>query len=171
MNNICLIGFMGSGKSTIGKILAEKLKIPFIDQDEEIEKNEKRKISEIFEKAGEDYFREIESRSLLQALSEKPVVVALGGGVIEREDNRKVLQKDCTVVYLTASIQTIISRIESEIEKRPKISKTDTAKDINALLLGRLKHYESVSNITIKTDNMTPEEIADNIIKKLALGN
>lgn len=171
MNNICLIGFMGSGKSTVGKILAEKLKIPFIDLDEEIEKNEKRKISEIFEKDGEDYFREIESRSLIQSLSNKPVVAALGGGVIEREDNRKVLQKDCTVVYLTASVETITRRIEAEIEKRPKISKTDPVKDINALLVSRLQRYEIASNISLKTDNMTPDEVADNIIKKLSIGN
>jgi len=118
--NIVLIGMMGSGKSSIGKILSKKLNLTFIDIDQKIEENENSKISEIFTKYGEKYFRKIEEKISLKFLSSENSVISLGGGGFINASIRKMCKKNCLSFWLDWKNETIIKRIEKRkiIEKR-----------------------------------------------------
>ena len=113
--NIYLIGMMGSGKSTVGKILAEKMELLFIDLDSEIEKTGGKSVSEIFNQDGEDHFRKLESEELKQ-YSES--VVACGGGIILDEENRQYINENGVAVLLTASMDELFKRL-SDSNNRP----------------------------------------------------
>ena len=125
--NIYLIGMMGSGKSTVGKILAEKMELLFIDLDSEIEKTGGKSVSEIFNQDGEDHFRKLESEELKQ-YSES--VVACGGGIILDEENRQYINENGVAVLLTASMDELFKRL-SDSNNRFKY----------ALLSNKMKYY------------------------------
>ena len=109
MNNVILIGFMGSGKSSVGRVLANKLERKFIDMDDEIELGEEQTINEIFSEYGEDHFREVETSYLEKLLTKKNKVISTGGGVILKEENIAILKRIGTVVFLhrTAEFQKV----------------------------------------------------------------
>ena len=118
--NLVLIGMMGSGKSTVGGELAQKLKLGFIDTDKEIEKLEKKTIKKIFDINGEDYFRKIEEKIVLDKLNLSKKIIALGGGSYLSSEVRKHSKKKCFVIWLYWENDTLINRI-SKNKKRPKI--------------------------------------------------
>ncbi len=118
--NLVLIGMMGSGKSTVGGELAQKLKLGFIDTDKEIEKLEKKTIKKIFDINGEDYFRKIEEKIVLDKLNLSKKIIALGGGSYLNNEVRKYSKKKCFVIWLHWENDTLINRI-SKNKKRPKI--------------------------------------------------
>ncbi|WP_164946860.1 chorismate mutase [Clostridium sp. FP1] len=118
--NIVLIGMPGSGKSTIGEILAEKLGMSFLDIDTYIEKSTNLKITEIF-KNGEDLFRDIEAKAVLEVSERVPAVISTGGGVIKRYDNIKSLKKNGIIIYINRPIKNIVGDIE--VKTRPLLSK------------------------------------------------
>ncbi|MCK4956546.1 MAG: shikimate kinase [Candidatus Cloacimonetes bacterium] len=145
---IFLIGFMGSGKTYLGKKAASELKLSFYDLDNEIEKKTGLSISKIFENKGERYFREIESEILLNW--DKPGIIATGGGVIEMEKNRNFLKKQKTI-WLDVDWETIYSRIEKS--KRPLVKQL-TKNDLFTLYDKRINKYRICANNTYNSNEI-----------------
>ncbi|MEQ6387930.1 shikimate kinase [Bacillaceae bacterium S4-13-58] len=160
MSTIYLVGFMGSGKSTVGKLLGERLGIDFYDLDEEIEKMTKQSIPEIFQKVGEEGFRRYESELLKNISSSKPKIIATGGGVVEKQANRIFMKENGIVIYLHTEFKSIEKRLEND-ENRPLWSKSFEGK--KALYIRRLTLYEDCAHKKIHTDQLSPNTIAEKI--------
>ncbi|WP_457626582.1 shikimate kinase [Persephonella sp.] len=161
MKNIYLVGFMGSGKSTVGKILAEKLNMRFVDVDEIIEKEEGRKIPEIFKEKGEEYFRELERKALERLSKEEDLVVSTGGGLGADRENMEKMKKSGLVVWLDVSFEEILRRCRGDTD-RPLLNQP--IDKVKKLYRNRIPVYR-LSHIHIKTDHKTPEEIAEEILR------
>ena len=161
--NIYLIGMMGSGKSTLGKTLSEKIQKPFVDLDSEIEKTGGKSVSEIFNQDGEDHFRKLESEELKQ-YSES--VVACGGGIILDEENRQYINENGVAVLLTASMDELFKRL-SDSNNRPILPDENTEKALTNLWLERKKDYLNTSDFLIETDGENPIEITNKIFSKI----
>ena len=161
-----LIGMMGSGKSSVGKLLANKLQFSNIDIDKEIEKDEKLSIKEIFEKKGENYFREIESKYLLR--KRKLAVVSCGGGIILNKKNREYLKTSGYTIYLKSSIPTLEKRLLNE-NGRPLLSNNNLKETLINIYSKRKTLYTSAANTTIITDRRSVKEVCELIIKKLKI--
>ncbi len=165
MNNIVLIGFMGSGKSTIGKKLANKKDMEFIDMDYEIEKLENKTIGEIFIEHGEKYFRAKETEILKKILNSKNTVISTGGGIIEKKENRELLSKEENVIWLYADVKKTMKNINREIHKRPKLIEAKNLEEhIGELLKSRYSKYKEVSSIKINTNNKNINEVISDIL-------
>ena len=164
MKTIILTGMMGAGKTTVAKVLAEKLNIKSIDIDTLIEQNEGEKISEIFSNKGEKYFREIEQCTINKIFTSTPknLVISLGGGALENSKTREFLLNNSTVIYLKTSPEIIYERIKNNTS-RPLLCGNMSVEKITEILEKREANYQSAT-ITITTDNKTPEKIADEII-------
>lgn len=162
MKTITLIGMMGSGKSTIGKLLSERLNIKNIDIDSLIEQNEKREISNIFKDDGERYFRKIEKETIKSNFSDSNLIISLGGGAFEDILTRELLLKSSTVIYLKTSPKVVFERIKNNTN-RPLLNNQMTIERIQAIISKREKNYE-LANITILTDNKKPDRIVEEIL-------
>ena len=160
--NIVLIGMMGSGKSSIGKILSKKLDFEFIDTDNKIEKIEKKTISEIFKKNGEKYFRNIEEFISLNSLKLSNKVIALGGGGYINPNIRKYTLKNCISVWLDWKNETLISRIKNS-KKRPLAIKLNKF-ELQKLMIKRSAIY-NLSNYKINCDKLEKNQIVEKIIE------
>ena len=161
-----LIGMMGSGKSSVGKLLANKLQFSIIDIDKEIEKDQKLPIKEIFEKKGEDYFREIESKHLLR--KRKLAVVSCGGGIILYKKNREFLKTSGYTIYLKSSITTLEKRLLNN-NSRPLLNNDNLKETLINIYSKRKTLYISAANTTITTDSRSVKEVCELIIKKLKI--
>lgn len=159
--NIVLIGMMGSGKSSIGKILSKKLNISFIDIDRKIEEVESLSISDIFKKNGENYFRKIEEKISLKYLKSENNIISLGGGGFINLSIRKFCQKTCLSFWLNWKNETIIARIYKS-KKRPLVMKLKK-EEINNLIKERSKVYE-LSDHKINCDKLDKDQIINKII-------
>ncbi|WP_415325817.1 shikimate kinase [Chryseobacterium sp. MMS23-Vi53] len=169
---ISLVGYMGSGKSHISKILSEKIDFRLIDLDKEISRRNKLTIPEIFEKKGEIYFRKLERETLEEILaSEENVILSLGGGTPVYYNNMEIINLNSKSVFLRASIGTLAERISKQKEKRPLIAKIpdeDLPEFIAKHLFERNEYYGK-AQFSVNTDNRTPEDIINEIIEKLYL--
>ena len=161
-NNIILIGYMGCGKTTVGKNLARITGYTFTDTDEMIEKQQGRTISEIFATDGEEAFRKMETKLLEQLIQEQStqLVISTGGGMPLREKNRKLLAELGTVIYLQTKPQTVYERIKDDT-KRPLLQCEDPLARINEMLAARGPIYESTTNNIIPVDDLRQSEIAE----------
>ena len=159
--NLVLVGMMGSGKSSIGKILSKKLQYEFIDTDNKIEEIEKKTISEIFKLNGEKYFRNIEEIISLKFLKLNNKVIALGGGGYINSNIRKYVQKKCISVWLDWENETLINRIKNS-KKRPLAIKLDNLK-LKSLIIKRSAMY-NLSDYRINCDKLNMKEIIEKII-------
>ena len=157
LKQIYLIGFMGAGKSTIGKAFSEKYNLSFVDLDPYIEKKHRKRISEIFKELGEDTFRNYETKALKELKDYN--VIATGGGIVERKENLEVM-KDGIIVYLQASFKEIESRLQLD-NKRPLWNQP--LEERIALFNRRKKLYELYANFSISTNNKSIEEIVKEI--------
>lgn len=162
MKTIVLIGMMGSGKTTIGKLLGEKLTLRSIDIDVIIEQNEKRTVSEIFQNEGEKYFRNIERETIKKNFTNKDLIISLGGGAFEDQLTQELLLKNSTVIYLKTSSNIILERIKNNTN-RPLLKNQMTVEKIQSIILQRQKNYE-LANITILTDNKNTDKIVEEIL-------
>ena len=160
---IFLIGPMGSGKSTIGKVLSEKLEYDFYDTDKLVEKVVGKKIKEIFDQNGEQYFRLKESEELDKTRKLKNAVIATGGGIIENEKNRLFLKEEKKVIFLDSSIERQYDRTK-ESQKRPLLNNGDSMKILKNLYQKRLSFYKEVSKLKISMDNLTEGKIFEKIL-------
>jgi shikimate kinase len=165
--NIALIGFMGSGKSTIGRILAKELRLKFVDLDQLIEKTTEKPISEIFRVGGESLFRELESAALRKTLEERGQVISCGGGIVLREENRAALKQNAAVVYLKISPEEAYARVGESGYKRPLLAVEDPFAEIRRLLEERDPLYTLTSDIIIDTTDKTKAKVADEVLHKL----
>ena len=159
--NLVLIGMMGSGKSSIGKILSKKLEFEFIDTDNKIEEIEKKTISEIFKKKGEKYFRNIEEVISLKFLKLNNKVIALGGGGYINPNIRKFTLKKCISIWLDCKSETIINRIKNS-KKRPLVSNASENEIID--LIKKRSNIYSKALYKIECDSLTKKEIVKKIL-------
>lgn len=168
--NIVLVGYMGSGKSTVSKVLARKLSYEKLDTDSLIEETYETSISDIFASRSEAAFRDMETRQLELLNNEKHdgLVLATGGGLPLREINRRLLSKLGKVVYLKASPEAVYMRIKGDTT-RPLLQVEDPQARIKEMLDERNKFYEMAADIVIDTDGKEPEAVADEIIKAMGL--
>jgi len=166
MNNVILIGFMGSGKSSVGRVLADKLERKFIDMDDEIELGEEKTINEIFSEYGEDHFREIETSYLEKLLTKKNKVIATGGGVILKEENIAILKRIGTVVFLHTTFESLLKNLQGDT-KRPLLQRDDSEEVIRNLLNKREPIYFNAASMIIQTTDKSVEEIANEITSLL----
>ena len=170
---IFLLGYMGSGKSHIGKRLAARINQDFIDFDEEIEKREKCKISEVFQKKGEIYFRKQERDILLEMLKlDKKAVISLGGGTPCYGDNMELIKNedDVTSFYLKLNVEELTNRLQVEKDKRPMISHLESKAELEEFIRKHLFErgfYYNQSDHVISCNEKSEDEIIDEILAKL----
>ena len=163
--NYYLIGMMGSGKSTVGKLLAKKLETAFLDLDHYIEVKNNKSINDIFKEKGENYFRQLETNALSEIKGSK-IVVACGGGIILNHENRKKISSNGKVVFLKASISSLIKRLLSN-KDRPLLNDKNIGNELIKIWNERKNYYNETAEITINTDGYTPENISSLIIENL----
>ena len=166
-SNIVLTGFMASGKSAVGKELAKRLEMIFVDTDELIEEKEGIKISQIFRERGEVYFRKIETKIIKDVAEYKNSVIATGGGVVLKEENMQALRKNGTILCLSTNAATILKRT-SQNRLRPLLEgeREERENKIKDLLAFRSPYYQKADFIVDTTDLMV-EETVEKIIKYL----
>jgi shikimate kinase len=160
MKSIALIGFMGSGKSTVGPLLAQKIGLEFIDLDTAAAEAAGMSISDIFAGEGESGWRRRESAALLGVAKLAPLVVACGGGIILTPENITLLKRYFLTVYLKASEEALIKRLSRSVG-RPLLDLPDPAAEIKRLFRARADAYESAADLTISADAGQPDEVAD----------
>lgn len=172
-----LIGFMGCGKSSVGRFVARRLDAPFVDLDARIEERAGTSIAQLFATQGEDVFRKIETQVLQEALHQ-PAVIATGGGIVTRESNREVLKNasqsgGAVVVYLRAQPETLASRIRRQPGVRPLIdaqstlSHAQTIVRVRELLAERTPWYQACADVVINSDGCALDEVARAVIEAL----
>ncbi|MDK2800110.1 MAG: shikimate kinase [Clostridiales bacterium] len=161
--NIVLTGFMGTGKSTVGKSVADKLGMQFIDIDHLVEQDQEMYISEIFSLKGEAYFRELESKFVQKVSQYTNVVIATGGGVVLNRDNINNLKKNGIIIRLKANIETIL-RNTSKNNTRPLLQNGDVRSRIEEILKQREKYYQN-NHYEIDVSFLTIEQVVSEIIK------
>ncbi len=165
MSRVLLAGFMGAGKSTVGRMVAERLALPFIDLDDRVEQQVGASIPQIFETEGEPVFRELESEALEQIAEEDDVVVACGGGVVLSDENRQLMRDLGCVVYLAVTPEEVLARVGGA-DSRPLLA--GKGGEVAARLIdARRALYESVADITIDTVDTSPEDIAAQVLEAL----
>jgi len=167
--HIFLIGFMGTGKSTVARTLSKYARIPQIEMDEAIVKKELRPITEIFEKEGEDYFRRLETLVLKGLLNEEPQIVSCGGGVPMRRENVDLMRACGTIVLLQASPETIFNRVKNSTA-RPILNDRMNLEYIKELMENRREAYETAADICINTEGKEVGDIAREILSELQMG-
>ena len=159
---IVLVGFMGAGKSTVGRLLADRLALPFIDTDHVIEDRERRSIPEVFEADGESAFRDVEQAVVADVLSGPAAVVSLGGGACGREATREVLRAH-TVVHLHVSLDQARRRTAGD-GNRPVLRRPDLAE----LHAARRVVFSAISDVEVGTDGRAAQAVADEVLAALA---
>lgn len=168
---IALIGFRGTGKTTVARLLAEQLGYGWIDVDDEIEIQAGKTIAAIFEEAGEGVFRELESTLVASLCDRKKTVLALGGGAVLREDSRNCIAQCQAVVWLTASASAIERRISADPTtgtRRPNLTNHGGRTEIEVLLEQREPIYRACATLEVDTEDRAPAEIAAEIAARLS---
>ena len=163
--NIILIGYMGSGKTTVGQALAEKLSYQFVDTDAYIEEEQQTAISQIFEEHGEEYFRNMETKTIENM--EKNLhhsIVSTGGGLPLRECNGAILKKMGFVVFLSGEKETVIERLEGDTQ-RPLLQGENVEQKIEEMLCFRNPIYEYSAHLKVSVDHKTVEELVEEICR------
>ena len=153
---------MGAGKSTIGRLVAKRLNVRFIDIDKIIEKSEKKSIKRIFDDNGEKYFREIEEKITLKIIKNKIAVIALGGGAFMNNKIRELVLNSCVSIWLKVNLNKLISRYNNN--RRPLLNKKKLDTDVKKIYQSRKKIY-GLANFEINCDNIGKTKIVQKIIK------
>ncbi len=170
MPKIVLIGYRATGKSTVGRLLAENLGLPFIDLDQYLVQKMGRSIREVIAEKGWAYFRAREKEALLEMASRGPMVLACGGGAVLHEEEFTFLKKGTLVVWLSAQPETIaerLSRDSSTKENRPSLTGKNIFEEIKEVLISRLPLYRKFADLIIETDQQSPEEVVERIMEHL----
>ncbi len=162
---VVIIGFMGSGKSVVGRKLAKELRMEYVDMDTKIEQIEKRSITDIFKEDGEVYFRNVETKLLKDLTTEDNIIISTGGGIVIKNENIDILKNEQNVILLDASVSTIKKNVSNEINKRPLLKESkDVEETIKTLLLERIDKYNKASNIKINVDSKNIDEVVSEIL-------
>lgn len=165
MKNIVLVGFMGAGKTEVGRILSKKLGYALVDADTEIEKGQDMTITEIFRQHGEPAFRDMEADVIKRLSKMNKIVISTGGGAVLRQENIDNLRANGVIVCLSATPETILQRTSANND-RPLLQTENPLQKIKELLEYRRPYYEK-ADIMIDTENKSPLEVAEEIIKKV----
>ena len=165
MKNIVLLGFMGTGKTAVGKILAQKLSLKFVDLDNLIEEEMGMSISDIFFNFGEPYFRDLEKEIVRRISFKKNLVIATGGGVVLDDENMENLRRHGILITLMASVEEIYRRI-SQTKNRPLLDVPYPEKTIKEMLELRRPRYE-LADFTVNTSGRSVEDVAEEILRKI----
>lgn len=165
-NNIILVGFMGTGKTTVGRILASRLKKKFVDMDDVLEERAGKAISLIFSEDGEPYFRNMERKLVQELAANSNQVIAAGGGIVLNPDNITDFSRSGRVICLLASENEILRRVSASTV-RPLLEQGDKLQNIKKIMEQRRPLYESI-NDRVNTSGFTPEQVADKIMATLA---
>ena len=160
--SLILTGMMGVGKSTIGRLIAKRLKIKFIDVDKIIEKKEKKTIKRIFEDNGEKYFRKLEEKTTLKILKNNRSVIALGGGAFINNEIRQKVLSSCVSVWLKVDLDKLIKRYNKN-DRRPLLDKKKLNTDVKRIYQSRKKIY-SLADFKINCDNIDKIKIVQKIL-------
>lgn len=161
MKNIILVGFMGTGKTTVGQQLATQLGMPLLDMDHLIETAEEKSISQIFEDHGEAYFRNLERALVQQLAPTNGNIISTGGGIVLNPDNLVDFAQHGLIVCLSATPQTILQRLRDD-QNRPLLA-GEKEKQVQTLLTQRQSLYSTIA-FQVKTDARSPQEIVDSIL-------
>ena len=164
--NIFLIGFMGTGKSTVAKALKKETGAEIIEMDQLIAQRENLSIPKIFEEKGEAYFRNVETELLMELQSGEKTIVSCGGGVPMREKNVLEMKKSGKVVLLTALPETILERVRDN-EDRPLLQNRKSVEGIRELMEQRRDKYEAAADVMVATDGKSAETIAREILQTI----
>ncbi len=164
--NIVLIGFMGSGKSTISGFLSQMLGMETVEMDQIISRREGMSISEIFEVHGEEYFRNLETGLLIEMQSKKNVIISCGGGTPMRENNVAEMKKNGRVVLLTAKPETIYERVKDSHD-RPLLEHNKNTAFISQLMESRREKYEAAADLILETDGKDRLAVCREMVQKL----
>ncbi len=166
-DSIALIGYRGTGKTTVARFLAIRLGYDWVDADVEVELQAGKSIAEIFAESGEEAFRNLEAEVVAKLCQREQTVVALGGGAILREENRKCLARCSQVVWLKASAEVIAGRLLGDpttSTRRPNLTNQGGRTEIDELLSQREPIYRTCATLEVDTDDRTPSEIVDKIV-------
>ena len=163
MKNVVLIGFMGAGKTAVGRLLAQRLNMQYLDTDEMIEKREGRTINDIFAGPGESFFRDVESKILDIIADVRDHVISTGGGIILRRENVLKLKGMGVVVLLWADPGTIYERLK-DTDDRPLLKAEDSRKKIKEILDNREPIYRETADHVVDTSGLSPEEACNRIM-------
>lgn len=166
MKSIYLIGFMGAGKSTVAKELVRRLDARLVEMDQRIEEEQGMAITEIFERFGEEHFRDLETELLRVLACEENVVVSCGGGSVLREKNAAAMKEHGCIVLLSATPETIYMRVKNSTN-RPILNGNMNVEYIRGLMEKRRERYEAVADVRIDTDGKTIGEICEEIISRV----
>lgn len=166
MKNIFLIGYMGTGKSTVAAYMAKKHDMEVLEMDEMIVEREGRSISDIFAKCGEDYFRDVETKLLGEICLQNNRVVSCGGGVVLRSQNVEQMKKGGYIILLSATPETILERVKDD-NSRPLLQGNKTTAFISEMMEKRRQKYESAADIVIQTDGKQVSDICNEIFEQI----
>ena len=164
---MALFGFMGVGKTAVGRTLSKKTGLEYVDLDSEIARRKGKTIPQIFEEEGEAGFRAVEREVTREVAGRNGQVIACGGGAVLDPDNVASLKRNSVMVLLTAEPHVILERVKEEGDVRPLLVVEDKLGRIEHLLNARLPRYLEAANLILDTSEMTPEEAADEIINQL----
>ncbi|MEJ2155028.1 MAG: shikimate kinase [Desulfobacteraceae bacterium] len=165
--NIVLIGYRGTGKSVVGRMLADRLGMAYEGMDANIVRRAGMPIPEIVERFGWDRFREIETEEALDLAERDNLIVDTGGGIIERPENIPALAKNGAIFWLKASVATIVQRIQGD-DQRPALTEGKTfTEEVEEVLENRRAKYQAAAQYEIDTDHLTPEQVAEKVISIL----
>ena len=169
--NLILIGFMGTGKTTIGKRVASSLGFQFVDTDQLIVEKAGKPVTQIFEDEGEEAFRALETEVLRECSEDSGKVISTGGGIVTRPENRELLEKAGFVIWLQASPETIYERVRRN-RSRPLLQTADPEGTIRELLADRAPLYKESKDFSVTTDGLTLEETCFGVTEsaRVALG-
>lgn len=165
MKSIVLTGFMASGKSTVGRVLAQKLNRPFVDTDLLIETEQGRQIKDIFAQFGESYFRKLETEAVRQVCRKDGQVIATGGGIVLNPENIELFRQNGVIVFLYAGIEKILQNISGGTSSRP-VANGKSAEELAGILEQRLPFYRNC-DIEINTTNLNVPETAETVWQKI----
>lgn len=165
MKNIFLIGYMGTGKSTVAAYMAKQYGMEVVEMDQIIVEREGMSIADIFAKHGEDYFREIETKLLVEIQMQENKVVSCGGGVVLRKQNVEVMRKAGRIVLLSAKAETILERVQDD-DSRPLLQGNKNISFISDMLEKRRPIYEHAADVIIQTDGKRVADICNEIFEQ-----
>ncbi|HEX5472612.1 MAG TPA: shikimate kinase [Lacipirellulaceae bacterium] len=163
---IFLIGYRGTGKTSVARELADRINYDWVDADDVVERQSGKTIAAIFADEGEEAFRDWETRAVMVLCGKRQTVVALGGGAVLREENRQAICGAGLVVWLTASVDTIVARLYADattMSRRPNLTSVGGRAEIEAVLASREPLYRQCANLVVDTEGKTAAEVADDI--------